>query len=55
MTDWFTIARARNILEPERIAPVLQALEDAFAPLTADIPLETAPATVFRPSPEEEA
>jgi hypothetical protein len=59
MTDWLTIARARGLQAPqaelERIAAVLEALETALAPLVRGIPLDTEPATVFRPAPGEEA
>jgi hypothetical protein len=56
MTDWPALSRARGIDLPENemraIAAVLEALERAFAPLVRELPLETEPATVFRPAPE---
>lgn len=54
MTDWKLAAAARcpeiPAAEVERIVPVLESLEAAFAPLTARIPVECEPAAVFRVS-----
>jgi hypothetical protein len=51
MTDWRLAARARcpdiPAAEVERMAPVLEDLEAAFAPLAARIPIEAQPAAVF--------
>lgn len=59
MTDWIGISQAKGIQasqgELDRLAAVLGALENAFAPLVEDIPVETEPATVFRAEPKEEA
>ncbi len=55
MSDWRLAARARcpdiPADEVDRIVPVLEALEAAFAPLAARIPLEAEPATVFGVGP----
>ena len=55
MTDWRLAAAARcpeiPAAEVERIAPVLEALEAAFVPLAAHIPIECEPATEFRVEP----
>jgi hypothetical protein len=55
MTDWRLVAQARcpeiPAAEVERIAPVLEALEAAFAPLAARIPVECQPAAEFRVEP----
>jgi len=55
MTDWRLAAAARcpeiPAAEVERIVPVLEALETAFAPLAASIPVECEPATEFRVEP----
>jgi hypothetical protein len=54
MTNWAAIADARGLRasaeEVQRMAEVLTALELAFAPLVAEIPIETEPAAVFRVS-----
>lgn len=59
MTDWRLAAQARcpdiPAAEVERIAPVLEALEAAFAPLAARIPMDCEPATAFSVEPAEEA
>jgi hypothetical protein len=58
MTDWRLAAQARcpdiPAEEVERIVPVLEALEAAFAPLAARIPVECEPATAFRVEPAEQ-
>lgn len=57
MKNWNELARAAAPAIPkeqlERIVPVLEKLEAAFAPLEAGLPLETEPAPVFRPLPQE--
>jgi hypothetical protein len=51
MTDWNGLARARGLNIPadavERIAPSLQALEDAFRPLPAKLPHSVEPAVTL--------
>jgi hypothetical protein len=58
MTDWRLAAAARRPEIPapdaDRIAPVLEALEAAFAPLAAGIPAAAEPATCFRADQGEE-
>jgi hypothetical protein len=58
MTDWRLTAKARcpdiPAAEVERIAPVLEALEAALAPLAARIPIGCEPATAFRVERAEE-
>jgi hypothetical protein len=58
-TDWRLAAAARcpeiPAAEVERIAPVLEALEAAFAPLAARIPFDVEPAAAFSADPGEEA
>jgi hypothetical protein len=48
MTDWTALARAKGLDIPvdavERIAPSLEALEEAFRPLTAQLEFVTEPA-----------
>ena len=59
MRNWKKIAEAEGFEIPdaqlERIGPVLDGLESAFRPLTANIPHQTQPAVAFRPrvDPEE--
>jgi hypothetical protein len=52
MTDWGAIAKARGIEIPaqdlDRIAPPLDALEQAFRPLVKDLPPDLEPAVEFR-------
>ena len=52
MTDWRLAAAARcpdiPAAEVERMVPVLEALEAAFAPLAERIPVECQPAAEFR-------
>ena len=59
MTDRIAVARASGIsgsdAEIEQLAAVLEPLERAFAPLARRIPVETEPATVFRPAATERA
>lgn len=55
--DWKQIAEGMRLGIPEadleRIAPVLDAMEHAFRPLTAAIPLDVEPALTFRCDDEE--
>ncbi|MGH9667270.1 MAG: hypothetical protein ACRD9L_22845 [Bryobacteraceae bacterium] len=57
MKNWKQAAAALGLDIPEagveNIAPALDALEKAFRPLTAKIPLETDPAIEFAAAPEE--
>ena len=57
MKNWKQAAAALALDIPEagveNIAPALDALEKAFRPLTAKIPLETDPAIGFAAAPEE--
>jgi hypothetical protein len=59
MTDWRLAARARcpdiPADEVERIAPVLEDLEAAFAPLAVRIPIDCEPAAVFTAKPAEKS
>jgi hypothetical protein len=52
-TDWTQLARTRGLGIPagqmEKIAPVMEALEKALAPLREQMPMETEPAPVFVP------
>jgi hypothetical protein len=56
MKDWKKIADASGFEIPDdqldRIAPILTALEEAFVPLRAGLPLATEPAPVFHPLEE---
>jgi hypothetical protein len=56
--NWKKIAEAEGFDIPlpqlERIGPVLDGLESAFRPLTANIPHQTQPAVAFRPVVETE-
>lgn len=56
MKDWKAIAAAMGarITEPERVLPVLDALEKNFRPLVAKIPHDTEPCLAFRPYQEPE-
>jgi hypothetical protein len=58
MKNWTKIAEAMRPEIPaadlERIAPPLEALEAAFRPLTARIPLDVEPAVVFRAAEDAE-
>jgi hypothetical protein len=58
MTDWGAIAMARSIEIPaqdlDRIAPPLEALEQAFRPLVEDLPPDLEPAVEFRAEAEGE-
>lgn len=57
MKNWKLIAKGLSLDIPQKdlkkIAPVLDALETAFRPLTADIPHATEPAVIFHLPPEE--
>ena len=59
MKDWKAMARAAGLDIPEdqleRIAPSLDGLEAAFAPMRGSIPDDVEPATFFRALPEEMA
>jgi hypothetical protein len=56
MRNWKQVAEGlgTGIPEPqaEKIAPILDDLEAVFAPLKKSIPIDTEPATVFRPLDE---
>ncbi len=58
MTDWAKVAAARGLIlteeEQQRAGAVLDALEAAFRPVAASIPLETEPATVFEAAEREQ-
>jgi len=58
MTDWKSLAKARQLNLPEadldRIRGPLDALEQAFHPLAANIPYEIEPAVIFRAEEESE-
>jgi len=58
MKNWKMIAEASRPEIPAeemvRVAPPLDALEEAFRPLVATIPLEIEPAVVFRASEDAE-
>lgn len=58
MKNWKQAAAALDLgiseAEMDTIAPNLDALEKAFRPLVAKIPLETDPAIAFAAAPEEE-
>jgi hypothetical protein len=49
--DWKKIARAKGLPIPDQdlegIAPVLDALEDAFRPLVRALPPDASPAVIF--------
>jgi hypothetical protein len=51
MTGWKALAQARSLKIPDadldRIVPVLEALETAFAPLALDLPPELDPSPSF--------
>jgi len=57
MKNWPAIAHAMNLDIPDeqlaRIAPSLDGLESAFAPLRKGISAATDPASIFRASVEE--
>ncbi len=56
MKNWKKIAEGSNVGIPEpdldRITPALDALEDAFRPLTKEIPHDMEPAVAFYVFPE---
>jgi len=57
MTDWRAVALARGMTESdaEKLAPVLVALEATLVRMSADLPVEIEPATVFRAAEGDEA
>lgn len=54
MTDWKAIAEARGIVWDDQTAArqsaALDALESAFTPLAAEIPVDQEPSPVFVPA-----
>lgn len=56
MKDWKALAAAMgaSVAEPDRVFPVLDALERDFRPLVKQIPHDVEPPLVFRPYAAEE-
>lgn len=57
MKDWKALAAALGvtITDPDRVIPVLDALESGFRPLIKDIPHDVEPPLTFQPYQEPEA